>query len=363
MLAVVGVPNDACTLGVRIRALPGAGQNVDNGSVNRNLLIDQVVRQTMVLIAQLATEGGARAPLTDVAERVFRGLVDELAAQSVSHKVIADMFGLALRTYYDRVRRATESATLRGRSLWEAVHSFVTERGATPRHEVLLRFRHDDEAIVKAVLHDLVASGLIAVAGRGSRATYQRVVEPDRSASDTLSALVLVTLFHAEGPVSVEAIAELLGLEASTVVPVIERLVVDGRAGAIDGDEGRRYETRSCLIAPHDVSGFEAAVFDHLKAVTGALCHRLRRRGRGQRIDRAIGGSTYTFDIAPDNPTWPRVVDVLGRMRAELTALREEADAFEAARTCKAKTTRFVVYCGQNVVAESIPDHFGEDTE
>lgn len=342
---------------VRKCALPNAPESGDNEGVNRNILIDQVVRQTMVLIAQLATEGGARAPLTDVAERVFRGLVDELAAQSVSHKVIADMFGLALRTYYDRVRRATESATLRGRSLWEAVHSFVVQRGSAPRHEVMTRFRNDDEAIVKAVLHDLVASGLIAVTGRGSRATYQRVMAPDHTEGDTLSSLVLVTLFHADGPESAASIAERLAVDPTVVTTLLERLVTDGRATIVDDpDLGRLYETKSCLIAPHDVSGFEAAVFDHLKAVTGALCHRLQRRGRKQPIDRAIGGSTYTFDIATDNPTWSRVVDTLTRMRAELSELRTDADAFEAARARPAKTTRFVVYCGQNALAEAIHD-------
>jgi hypothetical protein len=79
--------------------------------VNVQLLIDSIVRQTTVLIAQIATSGGARAPLAHVANQVFLELTDELAAQGISRKVSADMFGLALRTYLRRIQRVRESAT------------------------------------------------------------------------------------------------------------------------------------------------------------------------------------------------------------------------------------------------------------
>jgi len=39
--------------------------------MNVQLLIDSIVRQTTVLIAQLATAGGVRAPLSHVAGQVF----------------------------------------------------------------------------------------------------------------------------------------------------------------------------------------------------------------------------------------------------------------------------------------------------
>src|SRR6185503_8131280 len=69
------------------------------GSVNSQILIDAIVRQTMVLIAQLSTADGVRSPLAHVADEVFVGLVHELERQNVGKKVIADMFGLALRSY------------------------------------------------------------------------------------------------------------------------------------------------------------------------------------------------------------------------------------------------------------------------
>ena len=90
------------------------------------VLIDAVVRQTTVLIAQLATSGGVRAPLAHLASQVFLELARELEDQGVSRKVSADMFGLALRSYQRKTQRLRESATMRGRSLWESVFDFLS---------------------------------------------------------------------------------------------------------------------------------------------------------------------------------------------------------------------------------------------
>src|SRR5512134_544108 len=91
------------------------------------LLIDAIVRQTTVLIAQLATSGGLRAPLAHVANQVFLDLAGELERQGVSRKVSADMFGLALRGYQRRLQRLAESSTDRGSSLWEGVLHYVSD--------------------------------------------------------------------------------------------------------------------------------------------------------------------------------------------------------------------------------------------
>lgn len=91
-----------------------------------------------------------------MAGRIFVELVRELKAQGLGNKVIADMFGLTLRTYHDRVGRTSESVTDRGSSLWEAVLRHVRERQMLSRAELLTRFRADDEASVRGVLSDLV---------------------------------------------------------------------------------------------------------------------------------------------------------------------------------------------------------------
>ena len=76
-----------------------------------DLLINAIVRQTTILIAQLATSGGLRAPLATVASQVFLDLVSELERQRVSRKVSADMFGLGLRTYRRKIQRLSASVT------------------------------------------------------------------------------------------------------------------------------------------------------------------------------------------------------------------------------------------------------------
>src|SRR6187431_200948 len=93
--------------------------------MNVQVLIDSIVRQVTVLIAQLATSGGVRAPLAHVANQVFLDLANELETQGVSRKVSADMFGMALRAYIRKVRRLSEAESEPGITLWRAVLEFV----------------------------------------------------------------------------------------------------------------------------------------------------------------------------------------------------------------------------------------------
>jgi hypothetical protein len=137
--------------------------------MNSKLLIDAIVQQTTVLIAQLSTAAGIRAPLAHIADQVFLELSREIERQGVSRKVVADMFGLALRSYQRRVQRLSESASIRDRTLWEAIYDFVSEEGHVSRKRVGLRFRNDSAEHVAAVLNDLVSSGLIYASGRRSQ--------------------------------------------------------------------------------------------------------------------------------------------------------------------------------------------------
>ncbi len=122
--------------------------------MNVRLLIDSIVRQTTVLIAQLATSGGVRAPLAHIANQVFLELARELDAQGVRRKVSADMFGMAIRAYHRKLQRLAESYTDRGRSLWEAMVEFIESREMVTREEVFRRFKRDDETVVRSVLPD-----------------------------------------------------------------------------------------------------------------------------------------------------------------------------------------------------------------
>src|SRR5262245_48710826 len=193
----------------------------------------------------MATATGGRAPLANTANQVFIDLVRELRAQGLGNKVIADMFGLALRTYHSRIRRLGESTTVRGRSLWEATYDYVRERESLSQQEVLERFRSDDDASVRGVLSDLVESGLIFRSGRGATARYRVVKEdelgagPDSTEAATHLVWVAVSRFGPAGP---DRIAEAVPLDRSEIDRALRALAADGRIERVERDGSVTYQ-------------------------------------------------------------------------------------------------------------------------
>src|SRR4051812_22146306 len=191
----------------------------------------------MVLIAQLSTADGVRSPLSHIADEVFVGLVKELERQKLGKKVIADMFGLVLRSYQQKVQRLSESATERGITLWGAVHGFLVEREGASRAEVLQHFRHDEESNVRSILNDLVESGLVRRLGAGKETRYRAANAAEleelgasssgaRDEAETNAALVWVHLYPAS-PISKERLAAIVPLSEPALNAAIERLVND----------------------------------------------------------------------------------------------------------------------------------------
>jgi hypothetical protein len=139
--------------------------------VKVNRLIDEIVRQTTVLIAQLSTSAGLRAPLSHIADQVFLELARELDAQGVRRKVVADMFGMALRSYQTKVRRLADSSERPEASLWQSLYTELGKGSAT-RAELARRHRPHTESHVASVLQDMVQSGLAYSSGRGAETLY-----------------------------------------------------------------------------------------------------------------------------------------------------------------------------------------------
>lgn len=322
--------------------------------MNVNLLIDNIVRQTTVLVAQLATAAGGRAPLAHVAGQVFFELVRELKAQGLGNKVIADMFGLTLRTYHDRMRRASESLTERGSSLWEAVLRYVRERPITSRAELLRRFRADDEASVRGVLSDLVHSGLLFKSGRADHTTYRAASAAEAGAmlavDPTASAAAIIwVLLHQAGPLGVEQLCEQLSLTPEIVRHALDVLLEQGRCrSAEDGT----YHSDHCVIPYGDEVGWEAAVFDHYQAVAIAIGNKVSRgQGRAE-LAETTGGSTYHFDLFRGHPQEREVLELLKTTRERASALRASLEACPQHDTGAGagETYRVVFYVGQNVI-------------
>jgi hypothetical protein len=325
-------------------------------SMNINVLIDAIVRQTTVLIAQLATSAGARASLSQTANQVFASLVQELKEQGLGNKVIADMFGLSLRTYHNKMRRLSESTTERGESLWSAVFEFVKESKTVTRREVVTRFERDEERVVRGVLSDLVSSGLVFATGTGDRTTY-RAVEGDEYdlLDDVLQAQALVNLVWItvarHGPLHRSRLSQLVALKDERLDAALGPLLQDGRVKVSREGSELGYASDQCVIGFEEPAGWEASVFDHYQAVVIALCTKLRSGRTTAKQNEWVGGSTYGFDVWPEHPKHDEVLGFLATSRRRATELRAEVDGYNQSAVRPERGVRRVIhYMGQTVI-------------
>jgi hypothetical protein len=317
--------------------------------MNRQVLIDQVVRQTMILIAQLATTGGTRAPLAHLADRVFLELARELEAQGLSRKVSADMFGLALRSYRRRIQRSSESVTVRGRSLWNAILDFVPSDRLVTRAEVLARFHLDEEVQVRAILSDLSDSGLLLQLGRGVSRAYRAATTEElvalEATTDGLSHFLWLLIYR-EGPLTRAALIDRARSEALRVDEALESLTSSHRVVLSEGS----YTCSEVVVHQNEPAGWEAAMLDHFQALVKTLCARLR----GQGDAKTCGGSTYSFDTAPSHPLAAEVYGQLQRMRGELSALRTRVEEYNTQHPDEPAWELVTIYVGQHVQGEPV---------
>jgi hypothetical protein len=330
--------------------------------MNAQVLIDSIVRQVTVLIAQLATSGGIRAPLSHVANQVFLDLARELEEQGVSRKVSADMFGMALRAYIRKVRRLSEAETEKGRTLWQALLDFVRTQGLVTRERVLERFAADGELQVTAILHDLTETGFVFVSGAGKRAVY-RVASDDEldrvaqlSDSSGVDELVWVLVYR-EGPLELARLAELVRRTPEATAQIVERLSASGR---IQVNPDRTLCARDFVLPLGSAAGWEAAVFDHVQAVVQTICQRLEQAG-SEAPPAPVGGSTYSFDVWPGHPLEQDVKAQLALQRQLLGALRERVDDHNRARGLPPVYEQVVTYVGQCVLQKGAEGDEDED--
>jgi hypothetical protein len=313
------------------------------------LLIDAIVRQTTVLIAQLSTSAGIRAPLSHIADQVFLDLAGEIEAQGVTRKVAADMFGLALRSYQKKVQRLTESATVRDRTLWEAVMDFLSEQGSVTRERLFERFRRDSAEDVAAVLNDLVAQGIVYSTGRGPTTVYGLSSEADRrravSGARQESAQALVWLSLYRQAMSRRELHASLSLDADVVDRALEALVREGR---IREDRGR-FRADTFLVAVGAANGWEIAVFDHFSAVARAIAAKVRKGAPQSEADDVIGGATLTFEVSPSHPLRAEVRGLLRKVRKDVNDLWARVGAYNDEHPLPEGEKELVTfYFGQN---------------
>lgn len=321
-------------------------------SMNTKLLVDSIVRQTTILIAQLCTAAGVRAPLAQIADQVFLGLSRELDAQGVGRKVAADMFGLALRSYQKKVQRLTESETQRDKTLWEAIIDYLRDQGSVPRRRIFERFQRDDEDAVAAMLNDLVSSGLAYSTGRGGSAIFglTSVVDRERMADEdlcaTLPAMVWLIVYR-EGPIDAAALQARLGPDAAEIGDILGELEREGRVQR-DPSTGL-YRSSSVTIAVGDRAGWEAAVLDHFQGVAKAIAAKVRL---GSHADLAglIGGATLSFDVYRGHPLERDVYGLLASVRQHVNEVWNQLAAYNREHPIpEHEKIKVTFYLGQNV--------------
>lgn len=322
--------------------------------MNVKILIDSIVRQTTVLLAQLATAGGVRAPLAHVANQVFLELTRELDAQGVSRKVSADMFGMALRSYLRRIQGLSESSSERGRTLWEAVLDYVGQGELRTRAQVLTRFSRDDQHLVRGVLHDLTESGLVFSSGSGGDQVYRATTRAEQLQMGRLAEAAgfeqLVWAFiYREGPVGRAQLAEFAASNLAQLDATLERLVALGKISALGEGDARRYHAERLEVLLESEAGWEAAVFDHFRALVQTICQRLATPKNGDGAQR-VGGSTFTLDVWQGHPFAEEAYSTLERLRAQQAELFERIERYNAEHGRPDDFDQVVVYAGQHVL-------------
>lgn len=313
------------------------------------LLIDEIVRQTTLLIAQLSTAAGIRAPLSNLADQVFLELAQELEKQGVRRTVVADMFGLALRSYQIKFQRLSEASPAQP-STWQEIHALLRQSART-KAELIRALRPAEPADITTVLNDLVGSGLAYVSGRGANAVYGLTPETDRLRHSQLEehhALThLIWQLVATGRcLTRQDLAKQIHVEPEALDDALAALAKDGRVVARDDE----LHAESLDIPVGAEQGWEAAVSDHFRAVATAIAAKLRY-GRSERGDR-VGGATLRFTVHPDHPHESRVYGLLERTRSDLETLWSEVSDWNAKHPPPEDAPKVTFYFGQHVTLD-----------
>ena len=324
--------------------------------MDTHLLIDAIVRQTTVLIAHLATAAGIRAPLARVADQVFLDLTREIEAQGVGRKVVADMFGMALRTYQKKTARLTQSAEARDGTLWEAVLDYLRKSKQASRAQLGARFKRDDPHRLAAVLRDLVSTGMVCVAGKGEEALYTPVGNGDlraleeRKRLETVTNLTWLSIYDRRRVARAQLVdGSPFGRELAEKAVI--SLINDGRVTCVKENGTENLSCSRLTIPVGGEQGWEAAVFDHFRTVSAAIAAKVRSGATRSRPQDTTGGATLLFSIYPGHPFEKQVYSLLQRVRTDVNQLWDQVSSYNRTHPVDPDTTTDVsFYFGQSVI-------------
>jgi hypothetical protein len=170
---------------------------------------------------------------------------------------------------------------------------------------------------------------------------------------------LLWALIYRDGPITVAELVQQVHVDEPTLGEALARLSGSGRIENTEKAGASAYSAQRLLIPLGSPVGWEAAVFDHFKAMVNTIAGKLREHRTAPTLSDRVGGSTYTLDVWPGHPLADEVYGTLGRLRAMMVELRERVEGVNAEQQLPTDYARVVAYVGQYVIREN--DH--EDSE
>jgi hypothetical protein len=155
---------------------------------------------------------------------------------------------------------------------------------------------------------------------------------------------------YREGPLTAVEVAGKAQAELSGIEATLERLVEGGLIQRVEHEGVFRYRASALAIPLGAPVGWEAAVFDHFKALVTTVLSRLSEDRTT--LDDPVGGSTYTIEVWPGHPLAEEVYGTLGRFRSLLGDLRARAAKLNGPGEVPDQHTRVVIYVGQCLINE-----------
>jgi hypothetical protein len=180
---------------------------------------------------------------------------------------------------------------------------------------------------------------------------FSRELEP---VSDSLTLAIAYRL----GPSTRADLHAATGCPLTALQGVLDRLVKAGRMEL----NGNRYTAKNLIIPFGSSVGWEAGVFDHVRAVVQTLCDRARAIDPVPGAYQHVGGSTYTCEIWSGHPLEDLVKGQLEAIRLDCHEVRQRVADYNKQHGLKPRHQQVVTYVGQCVMDRDLDasDHKGE---
>lgn len=339
-------------------------------TMNFAALQERLVPLIAELLATLASRNPLRMYFADIAGKTLHDIVGVLRQEGFSQEAIAASLGMTLNGYHAKMKRLrelqdvtfAEEESTEPRSLMERVHSYVAERAAdgerVPIGDISEQFRGVKSDSLRGVLTFLVRSDLLDVEGRGRTTTYGVQAEPETGGTTVQDASAV--LFR-EGPMSIGELCRRLGVTTERGEALTEELmragklrVVEPNPDSSDGSDADAplYKAIGFHIPMDTPVGYEAAIYDHVAAMVGALTKKLRLGRHSASMRDRIGGATFTFRVPAEHPLNAEISAHLAETRVKLEAWLKEADALPPETFEGQPAEQITVYVGQTIEVE-----------